>query len=147
MLNKITLAAFLALGAATLSGISALPAAAHNTRSVGVLEHRGFSLATHQFRHVRRGGRISRHGPRRRFLRRVRSGAIACFRKPSWRHATWIERRGNRYAQTHGRRHATRIERRGYRYHQTHGRRLGYWAVRRLVRHGRRYAMRCFPRI
>ncbi|MCZ6814009.1 MAG: hypothetical protein O7F14_08130, partial [Alphaproteobacteria bacterium] len=75
MLKKITLAAFLALGAATLSGISALPAAAHNTRSVGVLEHRGFSLATYQFRHVRRGGRISRHGPRRRFLRRVRSGA------------------------------------------------------------------------
>ncbi len=128
MLNKITLAAFLALGAATLSGISALPAAAQDTRSVGVLEHRGFSLATHQFRQVRRGGRISRHGPRRRFLRRVRSGAIACFRKPSWRRATRIERRGHRYA-------------------QTHGRRLGYWAVRRLVRHGRRYAMRCFPRI
>ncbi len=128
MLNKITLAAFLALGAATLSGISALPAAAQNTRSVGVLEHRGFSLATHQFRHVRRGGRISRHGPRRRFLRRVRSGAIACFRKPS-------------------RRHATRFDRRGHRYAQTHGRRLGYRAVRRLVRHGRRYAMRCFPRI
>lgn len=128
MLNKITLAAFLALGAATLSGISALPAAANNTRSVGVLEHRGFSLATHQFRHVRRGGRISRHGPRRRFLRRVRSGAIACFRKPSWRRATRFDRRGHRYA-------------------QTHGRRLGYRAVRRLVRHGRRYAMRCFPRI
>ena len=127
MLNKITLAAFLALGAATLSGISALPAVAQNTRSVGVLEHRGFSLATHQFRHVRRGGRISRHGPRRRFLRRVRSGAIACFRKPS-------------------RRHATRFDRRGHRYAQTHGRRLGYRAVRRLVRHGRRYAMRCFPR-
>lgn len=127
MLNKITLAAFLALGAATLSGISALPAAAQNTRSVGVLEHRGFSLATHQFRHVRRGGRISRHGPRRRFLRRVRSGAIACFRKPSRRHATWFDRRGHRYA-------------------QTHGRRLGYRAVRRLVRHGRRHTMRCFPR-
>ena len=128
MLNKITLAAFLALGAATLSGISALPAAAQDTRSVGVLEHRGFSLATHQFRQVRRGGRISRHGPRRRVLRRVRSGAIACFRKPS-------------------RRHATRFDRRGHRYAQTHGRRLGYRAVRRLVRHGRRYAMRCFPRI
>lgn len=122
MLKKITLAAFLALGAATLSGISALPAAAHNTRSVGVLEHRGFSLATYQIRHDRRGGRISRHGPRRRFLRGVRSGAIVCFKKPSWRHATWFDRRG-------------------YRYHQTHGRRLGYWAVRRLVRHGRRYAM------
>ncbi|MCZ6740988.1 MAG: hypothetical protein O7D27_02380 [Alphaproteobacteria bacterium] len=147
MLKKITLAAFLALGATTLAGMSALPAAAEDSRRVGVLEHRGFSLATYQFGQVRRGTRISRHGAHRRFLRRVRSGAIACFKKPSWRRATRIERRGYRYHRTHGRRFGARIERRGYRYHRTHGRRLGYRAVRRLVRHGRRYAMRCFPRI
>ncbi len=128
MLKKITLAAFVALGAAALAGTSALPAAADNIRAVRVFKHGNFSLATYQFRRDRRGPRISRHGPRRRFLKRVRDGAIVCFRKPS-------------------RRHAHRFYRRWHRHYRAHGRRLGYRAVRRLVRHGRRHALRCFRRV
>ncbi len=128
MLKKITLAAFVALGGTTLAGVSAPPAAADDTRSVRVLKHGGLSLATYKFRHVRRGARMSRHGPGRRFLKRVRRGAIACFKKPSPRRAAMFGRRGHRYD-------------------QTHGRRLGYGAVRRLVRQGRRHAMRCFRRV
>ena len=128
MLKKITLAAFVALGAATLAGVSALPAASDDTRSVRVFKHGDLSLATFKFRHVRRGARISRHGPGRRFLNHVRRGAIACFVKSSPRRAA-------------------RFGRRGHRYDQTHGRRLGYRAVRRLVRQGRRHAMRCFRRV
>ena len=128
MLKKITLAAFLALGAAPLAGISALPAAAHDIRSVGVSKHGGFSLSNDRFRRDRRGARISRHGPRRWFLKRARAGAIVCFKKPSRRHAYGFDRRRHR---------TTRF----------HGRRLGYRAVRRLVRHGRRTAMRCFWRV
>ena len=128
MLKKITLAALVAFGAATLAGVSAPPAAADNIRSVGAFGPGGWSLAIYQVRHDRRGPRMSRHGPRRRFLKGVRRGAIVCFRTSSWRRAA-------------------RFGRRGHRYDQSHGRRLGYRAVRRLVRHGRRYAMRCFRRV
>jgi hypothetical protein len=128
MLKKITLAAIVALGTATLAGMSAPPAAADNIRSLRVFEHGGFSYASNQFRHDRRGDRVSRHGPRWKFLKRVRNGRVVCFAKPS--------RRG-----------AYRFDRRWHRSYRAHGRRLGYRAVRRLVRHGRRHAMRCFRNV
>ena len=128
MLKKITLAALVAFGAATLAGISAPPAVADNFGSVRISKHGVFALANYRIRHDRRGRRMSRTSPRRRFLKRVRSGAIACFKKSP-------------------RRRAARFGRRGHRYYQTHGRRLGYRAVKRLVRHGRRHAMRCFRRV
>jgi hypothetical protein len=128
MLKKITLAAFVALGTATLAGMSALPASAENIRSVGVLEHGGFSYAAYRVRRDRDGDRVSGLGPSWKFLKCVRHGRIVCFAKPS--------RRG-----------AYRFDRRGHRAYRAHGRRLGYRAVRRLVRHGRRHAMRCFRNV
>lgn len=128
MLKKITLAAFVALGTATLAGMSALPAAADNIRSVRVFEHGGFSYGVDKPRRDRRRGRISRRGPHWKFLKRVRNGGIVCFAKRS--------RRG-----------AYRFDRRGHRSYRAYGRRLGYRTVRRLVRHGRRDAMRCFRNV
>jgi len=128
MLKKITLAAFVALGTATLAGMSALPAAADNIRSVRVFEHGGFPFGVDKPRRDRHSDRISRHGPHWKFLKRVRNGGIVCFAKPS--------RRGT-----------YRFDHRGHRSYRAHGRRLGYEAVRRRVRHGRRGAMRCFRNV
>ena len=93
MLKKITLAALVAVGAITLAGISAPPAAADNFASIRVSHHGVLELATYQFRHDRRGAGKSRHGPRRRFLKRVRNGATVCFKKRSRRHASRFDRR------------------------------------------------------
>jgi hypothetical protein len=127
-LKKITLAAFVVLGTATLAGISALPAAADNMRSVRVFEYGGFSYGVVRHGRDRYSVAVSRHGPRSKFLKRVRNGRIVCFAKRSPR-GTY------------------RFDRRGHRSYRAHGRRLGYRAVRRLVRHGRRNAMRCFRNV
>ena len=94
MLKQITLGALIALGAATLAGISSLPAAAHDTRSVRVSQHGGLSISISRFRRDRPYAGDSRYGPRRRFLKRVRRGAIVCFAKPSRRYAYRSGRRG-----------------------------------------------------
>jgi hypothetical protein len=95
-LKKITLAAIVALGTATLTGMSAPPAAADNIRSVRVFEHGGFSYASYRFQRDRRDVRASRHGASRKFLKRVRNGRVVCFAKPSRRGADRFDRRGHR---------------------------------------------------
>lgn len=127
MLKNITLAALVALGSATLTGVSAQPAAADGYHA-GVVYYQG---------HVRGGVYhrdygwrrvwMGRHGPRGRFLKRVRHGRVVCFKSRPWR-ANY------------------RSDRRGYWKYRAHGRRLGYRAVRRLVRQGRWHAMRCYRR-
>ncbi len=117
MLKKITLAALLAVGAATMTGLAAQPAAADSFYAgivVGPGHHHGTVY------HHRRGWRAGPIGHRHqghRFLRRVARGDIVCYRTRPWRH--------------------------GYRHH---GRRLGYHEVKRLAAHGRWHAMRCFSR-
>ncbi len=127
MLKKITLAVLLGLGAATLTGVSVPDARADDNRSQRVFKHGNPMQATFRFYQGRRNVRPNRHGTNRRFLKRVRRGAIVCFKKPS-------------------RRHAQRANQRRHRYDRPKFRRLGYRAVKRLVRQGRRHAMRCFRR-
>ena len=126
MLKKITLAAFVVLGAAGFTGMSAQPAAAENMRSA---RHFDGGAVKRGVYHQRRGWRSTRyrqHRPRV-FHKRVRNGRIVCYRtirRPNWRRAV-------RY---------------GHRYYHANGRRLGPRAIRRLTRSGRRGAMRCFAR-
>jgi len=125
MLKKITLAALLAVGAATMTG--AQPAAADSYHGGGAF-HRGHAPGGVYHRHVDwRGVPYGRHGPGRRFLSRVRDGSIVCFSARPWRHGY-------------------RGFRREHRFYLAHGRRLGYRAVRHLAREGRFGAMRCFSR-
>jgi hypothetical protein len=127
MLKNITLAALVALGSAGLAGVSAQPAAADGFHA-GVVYHNGHVRGG--VYHRDRGWRsvwVGRHGPRRGFMKRVRTGRVVCFKSRPWR-ADY------------------RSDRRAYRMHRAHGRRLGVREVRRLVRHGRWNAMRCFRR-
>ncbi len=131
MLKKITLAAFVILGAAGFAGTSAQPAAAENMRSVRHLDGGAVKKGVD---HQRRGWRSTRYGQHRPrvFLRRLRGGRIVCYRtirRPQLR-----------------RPHFRRQVRLGQRYYRAHGRRLSPRAVRRLIRSGRRYAMQCFAR-
>ncbi len=127
MLKKITLAVLLGLGAVTLTGVSAPDARADDNRATGVFKLGDSVQATFRFHQGRRNVRPNRHGTNRRFLKRVRRGAIVCFKKPS-------------------RRHGQRAPQRGHRYDRPKFRRLGYRAVKRAVRQGRRHALRCFRR-
>ena len=127
MWKKITLAAFFVLGATSVMGISAAPAAAENMRSVNHLEGLAFK---HKVYHQRRGWRSIRFRPYHRparFLNRVRQGRINCYR-------------------TIRRPHLHRHVQYGHGYYRSHGRRLGARAVGRLIRSGRGHALRCFTR-
>lgn len=127
MLKKITLAALLAVGGATLSGVAAQPAAADSYHG-RVVFHRGAVHGGVNYRPADwRVVRFGRRGAGRRFLRLVREGSIVCFTARP-RHAGY------------------RGYRREHRFYHPHGRRLGFRAVRNLARHGRFGAMRCFRR-
>ncbi|MDX1484799.1 MAG: hypothetical protein R3229_09975 [Alphaproteobacteria bacterium] len=137
MLKNVTLAACLALGMSAVSGIAGQPAEARDLRPVyGASDHgmaaKGLIRAIDW-----RARHDHRRGFRWRFLRRVRDGRIVCFKKRShrWGHR-FDDRRGYRYG-----------DRRGRRFARAYGRPLGYRQVRRLVRQGRRDAMRCFPTV
>ncbi len=126
MWKKITLAAFVVLGATSVVGMSAAPAAAENMRSV---RHLDGATVKHEVYHQRQGWRSIRyrHHRRARFFKRVRHGRIVCYR-------------------TLRRPHLRRAVRLGHRYYHAHGRRLGPRAVRRLIRSDRRHGLRCFAR-
>ncbi|MDH3240000.1 MAG: hypothetical protein OEO83_04970 [Alphaproteobacteria bacterium] len=125
MLKNITLAALVALGAASLTGVSTQPAAADGYRGGGVYHYGHVSGGVYHRDYGWRRVRLGRHGPRRGFLKRVRQGRVVCFKTRPWRAAY-------------------RSDGRAYRMHRVHGRRLGFREVRRLARHGRWNAMRCF---
>ncbi len=120
MLKQLTLAAAVAVGAVTMIGTGAQPAAA---------DHRGPApIVKVDYYGPGYDHRVDRRFTRaeRRFLRKVRRGRVACFKKRPYRYS--------------------RYDRRGYRYHRVRGKRLSFRAVRRLVRLDRRYVMRCFRR-
>ncbi|HSR54712.1 MAG TPA: hypothetical protein VLN73_00620 [Alphaproteobacteria bacterium] len=127
MLKQITLAALVAIGGATLTGVAAQPAAADSFRG-SIHFHNGHDHGGVYHRHGdRRRFHVRRFGPGHRFLRRVRHGSIVCYRTRPWRGGY-------------------RADRRGHRFYRAYGRRLGYRAVRRLARRGHYRAMRCFRR-
>jgi hypothetical protein len=127
MLKNVTLAALVAIGAATATGVSAQPAAADGYHA-GVVYHNGHVRGGVYHRdHGWRGVRMGRYGPRAGFLKRVRQGRVVCFKTRPWRAAR-------------------RFDRRDHRMYRVHGRRLNVREVRRMARHGRWNAMRCFRR-